>query len=196
MSALDKERNDIDTALLERAKTDNSALETLLASYDGYISKLVSGFTITGYQWDDLMQEARSAFCSAVKAYRLTSGVKFSTYAAVCINNRLGDLLKGSLADKRAWTVMSIDDEDVNLELASDELGPEEKFIEEEMREEFFDVVKEALTDFEYKVTQLFLEGYKYKDIAHALEAEYPDATAKSVDNALSRAKNKLKELL
>ena len=196
MNVKDNAVNNSEIELIEKAKVDNAALETLLKNYDAYLSKLVKGFTIVGYQREDLMQEARAAFCSAVKAYTPNKGIKFPTFAAVCVNNRLGDILKGTLTDKRNGATYSIDDESVFLELVSDELGPEDKILENEFREEFEENVKESLTDFEYRVMQLFLEGYKYKDILERLTPIYPKTTIKSIDNALTRVKNKLKELL
>lgn len=183
--------------LLDEAKTDNFALEALLEKYEPLISYLVGDNEINGYQREDLMQESRAAFCAAAKNYDTASNVKFSTYAASCVNHRLSDLRKGTLAEKRKGNTYSLDDDDSLLErLASDELGPEEKAIENERTESIFEIIKSALTDFEYKVTLLFMEGYKYKDIAERLSKDYPDVTPKSVDNALTRVRKKLKELL
>ena len=184
--------------LLTKAKTDNAALEKLLDEYEPFLSYLTAKIDVEGYQREDLLQEARAAFCTAVKTFRADGGAKFSTYAATCVNHRLGDLRKGSMADKRKGAVYSLDiKEDVYLDyLASDEPGPEEKVLELEQKETFASVIKNSLTDFEYKVTLLFLEGLKYKDIAERLAPEYPDASAKSVDNALTRVRNKLKEIL
>ena len=47
------------------------------------------------------------------------------------------------------------------------------------------------LSQKEYSVMKLFLDGYSYKQIAEKL-----DITPKSADNALSRARKKLKALL
>lgn len=184
--------------LLTLAKEDNSALEVLLEKYEPLISYLVGDTEINGYQREDLMQESRAAFCAAAKNYAQDSGVKFSTYAATCINHKLSDLKKGTLAEKRKGNTLSLDSEDdLLLEyLASDEPGPEEKALKSERTETVYEIIKKSLTDFEYKVTLLFMEGYKYKDIAEKLAKEYPEATAKSVDNALTRVRNKLKELL
>ena len=182
---------------MENAKTDNAALEKLLGDYEPYIARLVAAYTIPGYQTEDLMQEARAAFCAAVKEYSDSFGVRFATYAGVCVNHKLGDLLKGSLASKRKGSTFSLDDgEELRFDLPSDSPGPEEKIIEQEHRDAFVNVIRNGLTNFEYKVTLLYLEGYKYKEIAEKLLAEYPYATAKSVDNALSRVRNKLKDLL
>ena len=55
------------------------------------------------------------------------------------------------------------------------------------------DIAKEivkVLSDYELKVLKLYLKGLNYNDIAVKIEA-----TPKSVDNALSRIKNKLQFL-
>jgi hypothetical protein len=52
---------------------------------------------------------------------------------------------------------------------------------------EFVDKIKNALSSYENEVLGYYLQGYNYNDIAIKL-----DVTPKSIDNALTRIKNKL----
>ena len=75
------------------------------------------------------------------------------------------------------------------LQLSDD--GPEDAFISKETSETLRRQVKSRLTPLERRVTELFLEGLTYQQIAEAI-----DRPPKSVDNALSRVKKKLGSVL
>ena len=56
-----------------------------------------------------------------------------------------------------------------------------------EEQREFYTRLSRVLSDFEYRVVTLYLEGVSYADIAEATGKD-----VKSIDNALVRAKRKL----
>ncbi len=177
--------------LIQKAKTDNSALETLLQNYEPMIYSLVKRFQISGYTLDDLLQEARIAFCRAVKLYDGTKS-KLSTFAYVIIRRRLKDLKKAEFMLKRHGDVISIDtDEDSGsfFDIPSDKPGPEEQLLIKEERRELGNALRGKLTDFEFDVAVMFIKGYSYKAIAETM-----NITEKQVDNALQRARKKMKE--
>lgn len=176
--------------LIEKAKTDNIALEQLLTNYEPMISSIVKGVKVHGYTREDLMQEARMVFCQAVKKYDSTKS-KLSTFAYTLIKRRLRDLKKAESVLKRRGTVVSInlDPEDTEYyDIPSLNPTPEEKVLMEEKRQEIDTALRGKLTTVEFDVAILFSRGYTYRDIATLM-----NITTKQVDNALQRARNKLK---
>ena len=67
---------------------------------------------------------------------------------------------------------------------------PELDVISEENSHELMSSIDSKLSDFEKCVVELFLDGYNYMGIANKL-----NKSPKSIDNALTRIKNKLKNI-
>ncbi len=133
---------------------------------------------------EDAVQEATFALYSAVKNYDPQKSV-FSAFAAVCIKRSvIAHLRKNNLQRKiPEELLLSIEQADI-----STNENPESLFIEKESYESLTDSIKLELSNMEYSVLQLFLDGKTYGEIAKQL-----NITEKSVDNALSRIRKKIK---
>lgn len=178
--------------LIEQAKTDNKALEKLLKENEPLIYSLVKNYSIVGYTTEDLMQEARQSFCTAVRKFDATRGYQLSTFVSVVIRRRLDDIKGTQFADKRRGEVFSLlsDNEDeMEYEIPSPDPNPEEQVLIEEKREEIGNALRGKLSKIEFDIAILFANGYTYVDIAKLL-----NITKKQVDNALQRVRKKLKD--
>lgn len=178
--------------LIEQAKTNNAVLEKLLSDYESLIYSIVKTFSIEGYTSEDLMQEARHSFCLAVKKFDSEKNAKLVTFATLVIKRRLGDLKKAQYVIKRRGEVVALDDDDDDdliYNIPSLAPTPEEQVLIEEERQEIGDALRGKLTEIEFNIAILFANGYTYSDIAKIL-----NITNKQVDNALQRARKKLKE--
>ena len=80
---------------------------------------------------------------------------------------------------------------EVELYLPQYVFNPDEKFEENENYEEIKEKIVKTLSKLELKILSFFLKGLSYDEISKAL-----NITKKSVDNALSRIKTKLKFLI
>ena len=69
--------------------------------------------------------------------------------------------------------------------------NPEDWLILRDDRREFRQKISGVLSDFEFKVTTMYMDGMTCAEICEATGKE-----AKSVDNALQRSKKKLQEVL
>ena len=69
--------------------------------------------------------------------------------------------------------------------------NPEETVIDIEKENTLIENIKKELTDFENEVFSLLISGFKYQEIAEILEKD-----KKSIDNAIQRIKQKLKNKL
>lgn len=178
--------------LIEQAKTNNAVLEKLLSEYEPLMYSIVKTFSIDGYTSDDLMQEARQSFCLAVKKFDSEKGGKLSTFVYLIIKRRLNDLNKAQYVTKRRGDVVPLDDDEEDAliyKIPSLDPNPEEQVLIEEERQEIGEALRGKLTEIEFDIAILFAKGYTYGDIAKLL-----NITKKQVDNALQRARKKLKE--
>jgi len=134
---------------------------------------------------EDAVQEATFALYSAVKGYDHQKS-SFSTFAGVCIKRSVISFLKSQNRKKAipSELVDSIED----LEIA-DSNSPEKIFFDRNDYETLANSIKLELSAMEYKVLQLYISGYRYSVIASKL-----NITEKSVNNALSRIRKKLKQ--
>lgn len=133
---------------------------------------------------DDLFQEGFLGLLDAVKAYNKDKG-NFQSFAEICIVNRMKNAIK------KASGGLSVA-EDYNFEQLTDEAALTEDYvILKERNSEFYKKLEKLLSKKELNVLTLYLEGFSYKQIAAKLSIPL-----KSVDNSLSRSKQKLKKFI
>ncbi|NCA66673.1 MAG: sigma-70 family RNA polymerase sigma factor [Clostridia bacterium] len=189
-----------DEELVLLAKSKKEYLEMLIIRYRVFVRRLTFGYDLSSYNSDDFMQEGLIALCNAVKSYDPEKHIKFSTYASACIKNRIKDIFKAASRDKRKASTISLDAQisaeetgDYYNLVSADNPSPEDKVLEEEDREEQEKKLRKHLSDMEFKVLMLRLEGLSYDEIV--LDIQKNDnkiITAKMVDNALQRVRVKL----
>ncbi|MEG1427408.1 MAG: sigma-70 family RNA polymerase sigma factor [Oscillospiraceae bacterium] len=133
---------------------------------------------------EDLLQEGLLSLYYAAKTYKTGFDASFSTYAAVCIYNRLSNVARSHKSKKNALLNNSVSLEDVDSSVPSPEMDLEH-------REDFEAVLNQihiSLSDFERKVLGLYLGGYKRTEIS-----EKYGVSVKAFDNAMGRVRKKLK---
>lgn len=158
---------------------DGAAFSELCKKY----SPLIESMTDKYYRMtegvsdrEDLRQEASVAFFRAVTTFDLSqSEVSFGLYAKICIRNKLVSVVR-TLRRQPSKKSLS-------------EVQTGKTFAPSIDRDELMLYAKTVLSSREMKVLVLYLDSKSYKEIADLLSI-----TEKSVDNALFRAKSKLKE--
>ena len=162
---------------------DDSAFAELVRRYNPLMVKLVSSFDDSESSPEDLLAEATVALHTALLKYNLEqSKVTFGLYARICINNRLIDVLRREEARPE---VVEYDIEEYS---SGDE--PIEGIVSRERVSEMLSSAQRVLSDYEYKVLLLYIQGYKSAAIAKELSK-----TSKSVDNAKARIFRRLREM-
>lgn len=178
--------NDLsDEELVLKARDDKVAVSELIARYMCAIE--VTAKKLSPEVSDDLMQEGFMGLMRAVNSYEPEKGA-FSSYAGVCIKNRmLSSLKKNSMSntedisDNELEEYVGVSDEDI----------PENIVIAQERMGELYNKISSALSEREWQVFQLFLTGMSYNQIALS-----SGLSVKTVDNAMQRVRRKLKALL
>jgi len=176
---------EVNALLLKCRDRDDSAFAELLSRYMPMINKLISSFSDASLEYDDMYSEACLAFHLATLRYDLSQDkVSFGLFARVCIQNRLIDLYR------RVEALPSIAEE-ADVELISDDGELEARIVARETVKSLLTEAEKILSDYEYRVLLLHMQGYKTADIAKRLSRD-----AKSVDNAKSRIFRRLREIV
>lgn len=179
-----------DEELIARAKNgDKGAESELLIKYTGMVRAKARGFFLIGGEAEDLIQEGMIGLYSAIGTFRPDGGMSFKNYACVCISRKIIDAVKSSVRQKNLPlnNYVSLSGSDFDLIYDSD---AEEAVIRTEDAREFFRKMSGILSDVEFRVVVLYMEGMTYDEISSAT-----GKTNKSIDNALHRAKRKLREI-
>lgn len=189
-----------DEELVILAKEDKEYLNQLVERYKGFVSRLTTGYTMSGYTKEDFLQEGFIALCNAVKSFDPSKHTKFSTYLTTCIKNKMKDIIKSGNYEKRKTPPTISLDETIGEEdneyhdiVAADTINPEERLLAREELAETIAMLKKKLSSFEYKVFVLFLADYSYEEMTKILSANGENVTKKQIDNALQRVRLKIK---
>lgn len=187
-----------DEKLIELAQHgDGNAVNTLLIKYKSLASKIARSYFLTGGDIEDIIQEGMIGLYKAIMHFSKNKNASFTTFASICIKNQIQSAIKIASSDKNKAlsSAMPIteqvddDDEDGKIEIIIPSLSPspDDEVIAKERLKEIATIIKSTLSDMEYKVLCLYLKGFNYDEISKA-----SGLNKKSIDNALTRIKNKL----
>ena len=191
---MQRENNRSDEALAALAQQgDRTAQEELLGRYQNLVRYCARKFFLSGVETDDLVQEGMMGLFQAIGAYKATeNGCSFKNFAYLCISRRIIDAVKASARKKNAPLndATSIGVVSAEKEIAAS-FNPEDWLILRDDRRELRQKISGVLSDFEFKVTTMYMDGMTCAEICEAT-----GKPGKSVDNALQRSKKKLQEVL
>ncbi len=131
---------------------------------------------------DDLVQEGMIGLYAAIGSFDPAEGKKFKSFVYPCVTRRIYSYLR--FVNRRK---IGGERTDVDPETVPEGETPEELLLVDESDAEFRLRLMRALSDFEFRVVTMYLEGMSYADISDATGKQI-----KSIDNALTRAKRKL----
>ena len=200
-------KNLSDEQIIKLYKTgDEQALDFLLDKYKLLASKKARSYFLAGAESEDLLQEAMLGLYTACRTFDINSNNQFMPFASLCItsavldavkkaNRQKNKVLNESLSLTNQGTVITDgkdeDNEDITLYIPSESLDPEDALLKKERKQEINEIINENLSTKEKKVLVLYLQGLSYRQIAEVL-----GETTKAVDNAISRTKKKLEEII
>ncbi len=175
---IDEYRNDNEPAFDRLARLYRPMLDAAVSSYKDAMSEL--------YDKDDLMQYALIALSKAALTYDASqSKVSFGLYARVCVNNSMISRLR--FASKRSVRLLPIEE---YLGVA-DTADVSDGVIDSESTAALENLMTENLSRLEYDVLRLYASGLSSSEIAKQVLR-----SQRSVDNAIFRARKKLKSVL
>lgn len=179
------ERSDEELAL-SAAKCSDSTAE-LISRYMKLIWVKANTMANAVVDAEDLAQEGMLGLMNAIAHFDPNREIKFSTFADVCITNKM----KSALIRTR-HTALPVEDAEsaaqVQNEVEDDD--PERILLRKERLHELYREMDLVLSKRELEIFKLFLCGLRYEQMAERLHI-----TEKSVDNAMQRVRRKLKSV-
>ena len=167
---------------------DKAAMNELISSLAPTVESIASGYVgRCPMSRSDLIQEGMIGLLGSVYGYDPDEGVRFETYATVCISNRIKSAVRNQLRSKHIPLNGYVDIDDVDI--SDDMSDPQTIIVMQEQFEDLSESIEKKLTILEKDVLRLHIGGHNYSSIAEVLSI-----SVKSVDNALQRARKKLKE--
>ncbi len=189
--------------LISKAKAqDEQAMEELLRYFKPKMIAISREYFLIGADFDDLLQESMIGLYKAIQIYDEDKNHNFSAFASLCIHRQLQNAVKNANRKKNSPLNSYLpikyydgsnttDDENVmKLVIVDDTSNIEQNFIDKEMTTIVISKVKDILTEEQFNILKLFLNGLSYIDIASRL-----NITTKNVDNSLQAIKKKLRTI-
>jgi len=167
---------------------DKAAMNELVSFFVPTVESIATAYIGFGsLSKSDLVQEGMIGLLSAVHNFDFEQDVKFVTYASACIKNRIKSAVKSHYRKKNIPLneYVVLDD----IELSDSKTDPQLILDMQDKIELLNNKFNERLSLLEKNVLRLHIEGHSYGFIADKLSV-----SEKSVDNALQRARKKLKE--
>lgn len=166
---------------------DQRAFAEILSRYRGLILNKVSKLSRSGLDMDDLVQECSLGLLDAAKGYDTRRGASLRTFASICIDNRLRSVIRRSASERNR---PMNDYVELTDEVRSDDstANPETMLLIREDAAEQHKYIEKILSKSEYAVFTKYIAGLSYEEIAAEL-----GISVKSVDNALTRMRRKLR---
>ena len=180
------------TGLLLLAKEgDESAFGELVREYTPLLDSAVNRYRggLSEQDVEELRQEALVAFHRAVVSFEVLYGnVSFGLYAKICVSKAIISSLR-QLRKSEGVEFVSLDEVELSELGGSDD--PVSAVIERENAAALRRFIRENLSKYENSVWWMYYSGMSIDDIAESLQT-----SKKSVGNALSRIRQKLRRLL
>lgn len=191
-----------DMRRVEEARHDPLRFEALAEQHESMIEAKTSHYFLLGGDQDDLRQEAMFGFFKSVQGYDGVSS-SFKKFSELCVERQLVTAVKTAtrLKHQALNGAASLDTPYKALEgydgelflgktLADRDPLPEDLVVAKEEFWSLIDFAVSKLTTVEQaSLTKVIMEGQDYETVASAL-----NCSEKTVDNALQRARRKLKK--
>jgi len=178
-----------DIILIEKARQgDEDSLNLLMNNYKNFVNKIAKKYFIIGADNNDVIQEGMIGLFNAYNKFDKSKNVLFKTFASVCINRQIITAIKKAYKNSKSEFFDDISGEILKSNTVY--LSPEEDVILKEDYDNLLKEISEKLSTMENKIFNEFLKEQNYDEISKKL-----NISKKSVDNALSRIRSKLKYL-
>lgn len=181
-----------DEDLIARLRGGESGIsDYLMEKYKGLVKKKARAMFLIGGDTDDLIQEGMIGLFKAVQDYSLEREASFQTFARLCIDRQLYNVIQTSRRQKHqplnSYVSLSTEDAGEHEEELWME-NPESIIIDQENTRALQETIRKQLSVMENKVLDDYLEGYGYVQIAELL-----GKSPKAIDNALQRIRAKIR---
>ena len=178
---------------------DQEATEYLVKKYYPLVIKSTRTLYLIGADEDDLTQEGLIGLFKAIQSYSSDNTASFFSFAQLCIKRQIYSAIKASNREKHSplnsyisfYSTINQTDAPLieNLEAGRD-ADPEHVILSRENSSTVTELLSSQLSKMEQTILPLYLDGMSYKKIAEKL-----GKSEKSIDNAISRIRDKARKL-
>lgn len=188
--------------LIIKAKQNEDAMEELMRMFKPKVIAISREYFLIGAELDDLIQEGMIGLYKAIIVYDEAKNHNFSSFASVCIHHQIQNAVKNANRKKNSplnsylpiknydGSNISDDGDKLKLVIADENSDIEQNYIDKEINTIMLSKVKNILTDEQFSILRMFINGASYFEIAKAT-----NLTTKKVDNTLQAIKKKLKQI-
>lgn len=194
-----------DEVLIERLREGETAVtDYIMDKYKSLVRGKAQTMYLLGADREDLIQEGMIGLFKAVRDYDAGRDASFHTFADLCVSRQMYSAIEAAGRQKNIplntyvslYERIESDHETQSKTLADTLTNDGERPVEDEIiaREEAADIrriIERELSDFERRALELWMVGMTSTEVAKVLGKE-----AKATDNALTRAKKKLRQPL
>ena len=187
-----------DEELIQKLREgDERIMDYILEKYKPLVLRKANAMFLIGGDTDDLIQEGMIGLFKAIRDYRSDREASFFHFAELCINRQLYSAVEASNRKKHVplntyvsfYSQTTEEGKSLAETLLTDQMDdPEQLVIEQENFTAFWEQLREQLSALERQVLDAYLEGKNYRQIAEEL-----GKSPKTIDNALSRIKGKIR---
>lgn len=185
---------------------DNNAMDYLMEKYKFLVRSKAKALFLIGGDKDDLIQEGMIGLYKAIRDYLDDKQNSFFNFADLCISRQIYSAIKASNRKKNLplntyislYTPAYEEDGErdgkealVDIIHQNNPSNPEELIIDKENTSMIEYELVRRLSDLEKQVLSLYMQDLKYVQIAEVLGKE-----PKTIDNALTRIRTKLNQVL
>ncbi len=160
------------------------AFDVLCASFKPLIYSYIMSLNVSPSERDDLYQEGLIGLFKAVRSFDNESS-SFSTYASICIKRSIISALRKLNRNNRFELSANPESDFSSVEWVP---SPEYGVVERENSREWYNTFINDLSPFERRTFHMYMRGASYSRMAKELSC-----SEKSIDNAMTRIKAKLK---
>ena len=188
-----------DEELIQKLREgDERIMDYILEKYKPLVLRKANAMFLIGGDTDDLIQEGMIGLFKAIRDYRSDRETSFFHFAELCINRLLYSAVEASNRKKHVplntyvsfYSQTTEEGKSLAETLLTDQMDdPEQLVIEQENFTAFWEQLREQLSALERQVLDAYLEGKNYRQIAEEL-----GKSPKTIDNALSRIKGKIRQ--
>jgi len=207
MKVVSKYDSQSDEDIVSRIQSgDQPAMDYLLEKYKYLVRSKAKALFLIGGDKDDLIQEGMIGLYKAIRDYQSGKDNSFFNFADLCISRQIYSAIKASNRKKNIPlnTYISLytpaygensdaEDKETLVDIIHEKYvsNPEELVIDQENTSMIEEELVRRLSGLEKQVLSLYMQDLKYIQIAEVLKKE-----PKTIDNALTRIKTKLNQVL
>ena len=192
----------LDELILKAKNHDQNAMDQLLQRFKSKVIAISREYFLIGADFDDLIQEGMIGLYKAINVYDSNKNHNFSAFASLCIHRQLQNAVKNANRKKNSplnsylpieyygGVKTETDDKFSKLIIVDDNSDFEKQFIDNEMNAIMISKVKGILTDVQFNLLKMFLNGESYINMAKSL-----NVSTKQVDNMLQSINKKLRSI-